>query len=641
VTASEVPPRALGRPRSWHGINEVPPRALGRPRSWHGIRQKEETLSAARKKVAALRELMIKAGLEAYYVPSTDPHQSEYVPACWQRRAWLSGFSGSAGDLVVTRAAAGLWTDGRYFIQAAEELRGSGIKLFKQGMPGVASPSAWLARTLRPGQVLGVDPQLLSRGMEAELRVALDPVGARLKLVEGNLVDRIWTDRPSPSKAPLELLPEELCGERASSKLRRLRRAMEERGVTAHVLAALDAIAWLFNVRSQDVEYNPVAIAYAIVTPDQALLFVDLDKVSGEVRRGLPRGVQLHPYEAAGAALAQLARERRRVWVDGRSVNCWVLSKLGDCPLVTEASAIHIMKARKNAAEIDGMTAAHRRDGRAMVRFLAWLERAVPAGGVTELSSAERLAALRAEGEHYRGESFETIAAYGAHGAIIHYGPTVETSAPLAPEGIFLIDSGGQYLDGTTDITRTVLLGGQATAEQRDRFTRVLRGHIALARCCFPAGTSGRQIDALARLALWEAGLNYNHGTGHGVGSYLNVHEGPQAISPTRCTGVPLEEGNIQSDEPGYYKEGEYGIRLENLVRVVRDDERSSVDSPFLRFEVLTLCPIDQRLIEPALLSADERGWLDAYHACVREVLSEGLTVEEREWLEQATRPLA
>jgi Xaa-Pro aminopeptidase len=597
-------------------------------------------LSAVRKRIAALRELMSKAALEAYYVPSTDPHQSEYVPACWQRRGWLSGFTGSAGDLVVTRTTAGLWTDGRYFIQAADELRGSGIKLFKQGLTGVPTPSAWLAQTLRPRQALGIDPQLLSRGMEAELRAALDPVGARLKLVEGNLVDLIWPDRPMPSRATLELLPEELCGERASSKLRRLRRAMAERGVTAHVLTALDAIAWLFNVRSEDVEYNPVAIAYAIVTPDQALLFVDLEKVSGDVRRGLPRGVQLHSYEAVGAALAQLARERRRVWVDGRSVTCWVLGKLGVCSLVTEASPIHLMKAHKNAAEIAGMRAAHQRDGRAMVRFLAWLERAVPAGGVTELSAVERLAALRAEGERYRGESFETIAAYGPHGAIIHYGPSAETNASLQPRGIFLIDSGAQYLDGTTDITRTVLLGGEATAEQRDRFTRVLRGHIALARCCFPAGTSGRQIDALARVPLWEAGLNYNHGTGHGVGFFLNVHEGPQAISPTRCTGVPLEEGNIQSDEPGYYKEGEYGIRIENLVLVVRDGARSSADAPFLGFEVLTLCPIDRRLIEPALLGAEERAWLDVYHARVREALGEGLTAEEGDWLERATRPL-
>jgi len=596
-------------------------------------------MSNARKRIAALRELMIKAGLDAYHVPSTDPHQSEYVPACWQRRQWLSGFSGSAGDVVVTRSTAGLWTDGRYFLQAADELRGSGIKLFKQGMRGVPTLAAYLGSTLQRGQTLGVDPQLLSRAVETELSAALEPAGARLKLVEGNLVDRLWTDRPPPSKAPVEILPAELAGERVRAKLRRLRDAMAERRAAAHVLTTLDAIAWLFNIRSADVEYNPVVIAYAIVTEDAARVFCDLEKVTPAVRRALAP-VELLPYEATGAELARLARGKGVVWVDGRGVNVWVLKKLKGCALLTDPSPIHAMKARKNPTEIAGMRAAHVRDGRAMVRFLAWLDEAVPGGGVTELGAAARLAALRAEGERYRGESFETIAAYGAHGAIIHYGPTEATDVPLRPEGIFLIDAGGQYLDGTTDITRTVLLGPQATAEQRDRFTRVLKGHIAVARCRFPAGTAGRQLDTLARASLWEAGLNYNHGTGHGVGFYLNVHEGPQAISPTRCTGVPLEEGNILSNEPGYYQEGDYGIRLENLVLVVEDREASTEESPWLRFETITLCPIDTRLVEVELLTAEERTWLDTYHAGVREALAGGLSAKELGWLQRATAPL-
>ncbi len=597
-------------------------------------------MTAVRQRLAKLRELMAKAGVAAYLVPSTDPHGSEYVPACWQRRQWLSGFTGSAGDVVVTREGAGLWTDGRYFLQATEQLRGSGIKLFKQGVRGVPSIAAWLATQLGKGEALGVDPQLLSRGAEGELRGALEGVGARLKLVEGNLVDRIWEDRPPAGTAPVLALPLEFTGEAVASKLKRLRRALAERGADAHVLTSLDAIAWLFNLRGADVEYNPVVIAHAVVSAEQAVLFLDPAKLDGRTRRALGR-VELQPYEAAGAFLERLGKAKRRVWVDGRSANAWVLAKLKGATLISEPSPTLLMKARKNDTEIAGIRAAHQRDGRAMVRFLAWLERAVPAGGVSELSAAEKLGELRAGGEHFRGLSFETISAVGAHGAIIHYGPTPESNAPLPPEGLFLIDSGAQYLDGTTDITRTVLLGGDATPEQRDRFTRVLKGHIAIARCRCPVGTAGRQLDALARLALWEAGLDYQHGTGHGVGAYLNVHEGPQAISHTRCVGVPLEEGNIQSDEPGYYKEGEYGIRIENLILTVRDEVLSREAAPFLRFEVLTLCPIDRRLIEPRLLGGDELSWLDEYHHRCREELAGGLTPEETGWLQRATAPLA
>jgi Xaa-Pro aminopeptidase len=594
---------------------------------------------SARTRLKQLRELMRKNGVWAYLVPSTDPHQSEYVPDCWQRRPWLSGFTGSAGDLLVTLESAGLWTDGRYFLQAERELKGSGIKLFRQGVKGVPTMSAWLAQHLKKGQGVGVDPRLLSRAGAADLRGAVEGAGGKLKLLEDNLVDRIWADRPAPSKSPIEALPDELTGEPTRSKLRRLRKLMQERRVDAHVLTALDAIAWLFNIRGQDVDHNPVAIAYAIVERERVCLFIDEDKVPRDVRRALGR-CDLRPYEAMGPELARLARARSRVWIDGRTVNAWVLQKLGGCDLVVEASPIALMKAHKNAAEVAGMKAAHHRDGRALVRFLCWLEGAVPAGGVTELSAAARLRELRAEGERFRGESFSTIAAYAGHGAIVHYRPSEETSAALRPEGIFLLDSGGQYLDGTTDVTRTVLLGGEPTAEQRDRFTRVLKGHIGIARCRFPAGTAGRQIDVLARLALWAAGLDYAHGTGHGVGAYLNVHEGPQAISPTRCIGIPLEEGNILSNEPGFYKEGEYGIRIENLILTVRDEELSRADAPFLRFEPITLCPIERRLIDPALLDEPERQWLNDYHRRVREELSPELIPLEQSWLEWATEPI-
>ncbi len=597
-------------------------------------------MNLARKRLAQLRALMAAHRLDAYLVPSTDPHGSEYVPDCWQRRPFLSGFTGSAGDLVVARGSAGLWTDGRYFLQAAAELKGSGIKLMKQGVKGTPEIPAWLIAELGSGGVVGADPELLTGRLEAELRAALEPAGLKLKLVEGNLVDRIWADRPPPSQAPIEVLPEAIAGEKVSSKLRRVRASLAAAGAHAHLLTQPDAIAWLFNIRGRDVEHNPVVIAYAVVTADGAALYTDLDKATPELRRALGRAVVLRPYAELGAALGRLARQRPRVWVDTRFANAWVLSRLKGCSFIDAPTPVALLKARKNPVEVAGIREAHRRDGRALVRFLCWLERAVPEGGVSELSAAQRLRELRAEEERFRDESFAPIVGYRDHGAIIHYSATPESDRALAPEGLLLVDSGGQYLDGTTDITRTVLLGGGASDEERDRFTRVLKGHIAIARSRFPAGTAGRQLDAFARRALWEIGLNYNHGTGHGVGAYLSVHEGPQAISPTRCTGVPLEEGNLLSNEPGFYKEGAYGIRIENLVLTVRDDEHSSEECAFLRFETVTLCPIDTRLIDGALLDAGQRRWLDEYHEQVRRELSPRLDAAERAWLERATRPL-
>jgi Xaa-Pro aminopeptidase len=597
-------------------------------------------LSVARKRLRALRQEMEKAGVDAYLIPSTDPHGSEYVPECWQRRQWVSGFTGSAGDLLVTTRTAGLWTDGRYFLQAGEQLKGSGIKLFKQGLPATPSIAEWLAKNLGGGQALGADPRLLSRGQVEDLRRRLGGAGAALKLLDRNLVDLVWEDRPPRSPAPIEVLPRQFAGETVASKLRRVRKEMASARAEAHVLSTLDAIAWLFNIRSADVDYNPVAIAYAIVTPERALLCTDPDKVSGAARRSLGSKVEVLPYDGVARELAALQKARARVWVDGRTTNAWVLGKLSRCDLVTEMTPVALMKARKNQTEILGSRAAHLRDGVAMARFFAWLEQAVPEGGVTEVGAAAKLSGLRAQGEHFRGESFESIVGYREHGAIIHYAADEASDAELEPDGILLVDSGGQYLDGTTDITRTVLLGREATAEQRDRFTRVLKGHVAVARARFPAGTAGRQVDTLARAALWEAGLNYNHGTGHGVGAYLSVHEGPQSISPTRCIGIPLEPGNILSNEPGFYKEGEFGIRIENLVLVVEDREVSDAEETWLGFDELTLCPIDRRLIEPALLTDRERQWLDAYHARVREALAPELEGDALGWLERSTAPL-
>lgn len=593
-----------------------------------------------RARIQALRRLMKEQGLAAYLIPSTDPHQSEYVPDCWQRRPWISGFTGSAGDVVVTLRKGGLWTDGRYFLQAEAELKGSGLRLFRMGQRGVPTIEEFLADTLRRKEAVGVDPRLLSLSHAQSLEKDLQEKGIRLKMLERNLVDVLWEDRPGLPSEPIQVLPRRFAGETVAHKLRRLRRRMEDEGAGAHVLTTLDAIAWLLNVRGRDVQYNPVVISYAIVTPKQCLLFVRPEKVTPRLRSRLGSHVTFRDYHEFGPELSRLAARRATVWVDGATVSRWVVDRLEGCHLVTDASPVFVMKARKNATEIEGMRACHERDGVAMVRFLRWVDEEVPRGGVTELSAAERLAELRAEGDGFQGLSFQTISGYAAHGAIIHYAASEESNARLRARGIYLVDSGGQYLDGTTDITRTVLLGRTATREQKDRFTRVLKGHIALSRVRFPEGVRGMRLDSLARLPLWEAGLDYNHGTGHGVGSYLNVHEGPQAISPSRCTGVPLEEGNVQSNEPGFYQDGAYGIRIENLILAVRDEVLSRNGHVFLKFETLTQCPIDTRLVDVRMLSADERTWLNDYHGQVRRVLSPRLGRDDRRWLKAACAPI-
>jgi Xaa-Pro aminopeptidase len=581
---------------------------------------------------------MSEQGVDAYFVPSVDPHQSEYVPLCWQRRAWLSGFDGSAGDVLVTQKMAGLWTDGRYFIQAARQLKSSGITLFKLGQPKVPTLVSWLSNNLQAGDVLGADPRLLSKALLEQLEGAVKGADAKLKLVEQNLVDAIWQDQPAVPAAPAELQPAKFAGESVARKLKRIRKSLAERKADALVLTTLDAVAWTFNLRGRDVPYNPVLIAYAIVTSDSALLFCEPGKLDDKLRQKLSPAVEAHPYAAFGKALGELAKAGERVWVDPNTVSAWVLKKLKRAPLVEAPSPVLQMKAQKNPKEIAGMRAAHVRDGVAMVRFLSWLEKAVPQGGLSEMQASERLEQLRAEGDFFRGISFAPISGYAGHGAIVHYSATEDTASTLRPEGLYLIDSGGQYQDGTTDITRTVLLGKEATAEQRDHFTRVLKGHIALAVLCFPQGTAGRQIDAFARSALWQAGLDYAHGTGHGVGAYLNVHEGPQSINATRCTGAKLEAGNILSNEPGFYLEGQYGIRTENLMLVVKDEARSKNGRDFFRFETLTLCPIDHRLIDVKLLTSDERAWINDYHTLVRETLTPLLDKKTAAWLKRATK---
>jgi len=590
-------------------------------------------------RVAALRKEMKKEGLSAWLVPSTDAHQSEYVPELWQRRAWISGFNGSAGDVLITLNDAGLWTDGRYFVQAAQQLSGSGIRLMKMGQPGTPDMVTFLSEQLREGEVVGIDPKTMPHKQAVAFKQEAEQLGLKVRFLEKNLIDAVWTEQPGLPDDAIRVHPLKFAGESVADKLQRLRQAMDAKNCRAHVITMLDAIAWLYNLRGSDVDYNPVFIAYALVTADEAFLFVKKSKVNDEVRTHLEGLVTIREYEDFGAALETLAATGQRIWIDEATTNHWIAYKFKNSPVVNAPSPVIMFKALKNKAELDGYRACHIRDGVAMVKYLHWLEGAVKEGGVTEISSQEKLEAFRREQEMYVGPSFGSISSYKIHGAIIHYSATPESDIPLEAESIYLIDSGGQYLDGTTDITRTVALG-PPTAEQKQRFTAVLMGHIDLMLTSFVEGTTGPALDVIARRPLWNLGLNYNHGTGHGVGAHLGVHEGPQAINPTRGFGVALQEGMILSNEPGYYKDGEYGIRIENLINVVADGDHGQEGFKFLRFEYATLCPIDLRCVEKSMLSDRQLNWLNDYHKNVWEKLSPLVDGGVKEWLREATRAL-
>ena len=590
-------------------------------------------------KLSALRQLMKRHGVHAYIIPSADPHQSEYVPEFWKRRQFITGFSGSAGDAVVTVKKAGLWVDSRYYLQAERELKGTGFVLFKIGLPGVPSWQEWIAKELRAGEKLGVDPRLITQQNYAKLETELGRRGISIKPIDKNLVDEIWTDRPAAPGGQAIALSNKYAGESIASKLERLRKKMSDEGAEAHVISLLDAVAWLFNIRGSDVEFNPVAVAYAVITRKKAVFFIDQNKLSPRPTSVLSRDIEIRPYDGFPFYLRQLGRQKQRVWLDETSVSQWVVSLLKGATVILKPGPIALFKAVKNRTEIAGARAAHARDGAVMVRFLCWLEKEAPRGRATELSAAKKLEEFRGRQDLYQGLSFRTISSYGEHGAVVHYSVSAETDIPLRPKGIYLIDSGSQYLDATTDITRTIALG-RTMDEQRDRFTRVLKGVIALSMISFPQGTAGPQLDILAREALWEKGLNYGHGTGHGIGAYLNVHEGPQSIAPARGFGIGLEPGMILSIEPAYYKEGQYGLRVENLVLVVRDEARSTASSAFYAFETLTLCPIDLRLVKRELLAESDVLWLNKYHQRVRKILTPLLDKAEAVWLANATAPI-
>jgi Xaa-Pro aminopeptidase len=591
-------------------------------------------------RLKSLRQLMKKEGIHAYLVPSTDPHQDEYLPKLWQRRQWLSGFTGSAGELLITRDNAGLWTDSRYFLQAEQQLKGSGIQLFKSGLPDTPSIQEWIRKQLKAGQAAGTDPRLLSIQEAETFKDYLSGWGISLKPVEKNLVDEVWKERPAMPDNPAEPYPVKYAGEATDSKLERLQKEMKNEKADFHIITTLDAIAWLFNIRGKDIEYNPLAIGYAIVSDRDAMLFIKASKVTRSLKKHLGKKISIYDYKHFTREVKKIDKSGKKIWLDPSTVSWWVTQMLGKkCELFFQESPLTLMKAIKNNIQITGLRTSQVRDGVAMVRFLHWLEKNIDAIAISEISAAKMLEKFRTAQDLFQGLSFETISAYREHGAIVHYSSTAETDIMLKKEDIYLIDSGAHYLDGTTDITRTVALG-EPSAEQKDRFTRVLQGHIRLAMTRFPRGTAGNQLDTIARKPLWNLGLNYGHGTGHGIGSYLNVHEGPQAISYYRGLGVALQPGMIISNEPGYYQTGDYGIRIENLILTVKDDKFSSEQSEFYTFETVTLCPIDLKLIEKSLLLPQEVNWLNQYHEEVRKKLSPHLGREEKEWLAAATRAI-
>jgi Xaa-Pro aminopeptidase len=580
---------------------------------------------------------MKKQKIAAYYVPSTDPHLSEYLPECWKRRAWISGFTGSAGDLLVGARKAGLWTDGRYFLQGEIELSGSGIDLMRIGEPGTPTKTAWLASQLKKGEAVGVDPAVVPLEAAESLERKLDAHGIKVRYLRRNLVDQLWQDRPERSKAPIRIHQTKYAGETVANKLERLRAEMKQAGCKAHVFCALDAIAWLFNIRSEDILYTPVAIAYALVTERSAVLYTDRDKIMRAVERYLARYAKFKDYDAIWDDLAALGNKKTRVWVDPGATNKRVADALKGAELHRAPSPVTAFKAVKNDVQIKGITAAHVRDGVAMVKFLKWLEEAVPAGGVTELSAAEKLLEFRAEDTAFEQNSFTTISGYAGNGAIIHYSVDEESDVPLKPRGLYLIDSGGQYPDGTTDITRTVGLG-RPTRRETECFTRVLMGMIDCTTTPFPAGTHGYRQEMYARMHLWRIGADYNHGTGHGVGQYLGVHEGPHALK--NIPSPPLVAGNLLSIEPGHYEAGKFGVRIENLAFVQRDDKLSTEERDWFRFWPVTLCPIDRSLVDGSLMTPAQVAWLNDYHKRVYRELAPRLDRQHKTWLQKATRAL-
>ena len=588
-------------------------------------------------RVGRLRSWMKENGFTAFVFPSSDPHNSEYVADHWKSREWISGFSGSAGTAVVTLEHASLWTDSRYFIAAEKELNGTGFQLMKLRVEGTPSVSEWLASELSTYEkaVVGLDGNVNSFAEVAAMEQELATKGNITVRTDADPMAELWTDRPVIPDNEIQLHPLEYSGESTSSKISRARKYLSECGADGLLVTALDEIAWVLNLRGSDVHCNPVFVSYLLISPEKVTLYINNVKLSAEVNAYLAsEKIDVEAYEAVVEGLRSYTG--KSLLVDMTSTNYSLATAVPFEKVCSGVSPLVSMKAVKNKVEQDGFRAAMMRDGVAVVKFLAWLKSAVEAGGQTEISLDERLTALRAEQPKFKGISFDTIVGYEAQGAIVHYEATPETDIPVEPHGLVLIDSGAQYLDGTTDITRTIALG-ELSEEQRRVYTLVLKGHIQLDMCRFPAGACGSQIDALARAPMWREGYNYMHGTGHGVGSYLNVHEGPHQIR-MEWRPAPLQAGMTVTNEPGIYLEGKFGVRIENTLLIVPAESTAFGD--FLKFETLTLAPIDTTPIVLEMLSIEEREWLNSYHRRVYESLSPYLEGNEKEWLRKATLPI-
>ena len=588
-------------------------------------------------RVDRLRSWMKENGFTAFVFPSSDPHNSEYVADHWKSREWISGFSGSAGTAVVTLEHAALWTDSRYFIAAEKELDGTGFQLMKLRVEGTPSVSEWLASELSTYDkaVVGLDGNVNSFAEVAAMEQDLATKGNITVRTDADPMAELWTDRPVIPDNMVSLHPLEYSGESTSSKVSRVRKHLLDCGADGLLVTALDEIAWMLNLRGSDVHCNPVFVSYLLISPENITLYINNVKLPDDVKAYLmPEHIDVQAYESVVEGLRLYAG--KSLLVDMSSTNYSLATAVPFEKVCSGVSPIASMKAVKNKVEQDGFRAAMLRDGVAVVKFLAWLKSAVEAGGQTEISLDDRLTALRAEEPKFKGISFDTIVGYEAHGAIVHYEATPKTDIPIQPHGLVLIDSGAQYLDGTTDITRTIALG-ELSEEQCRVYTLVLKGHIQLDMCRFPAGACGSQIDALARAPMWREGYNYMHGTGHGVGSYLNVHEGPHQIR-MEWRPAPLQAGMTVTNEPGVYLEGKFGVRIENTLLIVPAESTAFGD--FLKFETLTLAPIDTTPIVLEMLSTEEREWLNNYHHRVYESLSPYLEGNEKEWLRKATLPI-
>ncbi|MDE6300091.1 MAG: aminopeptidase P family protein [Muribaculaceae bacterium] len=586
-------------------------------------------------RIDALRRQMKAAGIAATIIPQADPHMSEYLSNHWQARRMLSGFTGSAGDLVVTLDYALLWTDSRYFLQAAQQLEGTEIRLMKDGLPDTPSINDWLTANLTAGSVVGINGMVFSTVAAADLEMALNANGIALN-TSFDPLDAIWSDRPALPESEVFVHEEKYAGKSASQKIADALARVRAQHASSAFISALDEIAWLLNIRSRDVKYNPVVTAFLYISATGSTLFVDPVKITPAVKAYLKsHGVECQPYTSIGTFIKKLP-ENEKVLVEAARTASGVTKMLGN-RAVTGTSAVAIAKACKNDVQIAGVKAAMLRDGVAMVKSLCEIKHEVTAGKhITELDVAEILRKYRSQGDFYFDESFGTIAGYQEHGAIVHYEADEKSSSDLHPEGLLLIDSGAQYLDGTTDITRTIALG-KPTADERRDFTLVMKGHIALGTAVFPEGTVGAQLDALARQFLWKEGLSYLHGTGHGVGHFLNVHEGPQSVR-LNYVPTPLQPGMITSNEPGLYREGIHGIRCENLVLTV--PAMTTEFGNFYKFETLTLCPFDRALFDTEIMNNQEIEWVNEYHARVRAALTPFLDREELQWLNENTEPL-